>query len=138
MAQVFWILFGFATAVYSWYVSGSKMQFAIRELMNLATEAEKLSTCSNEVGANAFLKLAAAAEAPIWVQARVVCENWKSKREAWEKQSSRIFLYSSSWRQNQARVGGGRGSSGEDTLFFFEGHIRQNATKITTKNLLNF
>ena len=52
------------------------MQFAIRELMNLATEAEKLSTCSNEVGANAFLKLAAAAaEAPIWVQARVVCEN---------------------------------------------------------------
>ena len=50
------------------------MQFAIRELMNLATEAEKLSTCSNEVGANAFLKLAAA-EAPIWVQARVVCEN---------------------------------------------------------------
>ena len=51
------------------------MQFAIRELMNLATEAEKLSTCSTEVGANAFLKLAAAAEAPIWVQARVVCEN---------------------------------------------------------------
>ena len=57
------------------------MQFASSradELSNRGRKTIDLKQQLTEVGANAFLKLA---EAPIWVQAREVCENWKSKRE---------------------------------------------------------
>ena len=112
--ETFSVIFKHSAAVYSWYVSGSKMQFASSradELSNRGRETIDLKQQLTEVGANAFLKLA---EAPIWVQAREVCENWKSKREG---EARRIFLcYSSSWRQNQARGGGG---SREDTLSSF-------------------
>ena len=84
------------------------------ELSNRGRKTIDLKQQLTEVGANAFLKLA---EAPIWVQAREVCENWKSKRERERHgRRRRIFLcYSSSWRQNQARGGGSR----EDTLSSF-------------------
>ena len=107
------------------------MQFASSradELSNRGRKTIDLKQQLTEVGANAFLKLA---EAPIWVQAREVCENWKSKREreAWpEKENFSLLLFEleaeSSERRRQQRG---------YTLFFFEGHIRQNATKITKK-----